>query len=1662
MTYQTVVKKLFKLVALCFVLLLILVISLLLFIRSPWGQSLIVNKATDYVSNKTNTTVDIQRLFITFDGNLYIEKLYLDDEKGDTLIYAHSIEASVEFMPLISSEYINVDFLEWDGLKANVIREENSEEFNFNFLIDAFASPNSVSDTSSSPTPIENRDSEPLNFSIGTIHLSNFSIHYNDHFLGLNSKLVLDDLFFKANKVDIEQLKFEVEELKIKGTQLSYLQTKAFAESEESTDSILPHFIVKHLSLDSVQVDYQSKVDQLSSKAVIQHFSLDSTDLNLNDQTLKLNEVLLDNSSFRVIAMAENNSEKDSVNNETAIEWPDWNVQLNRALFSQNSIEFRTSMKQDVNNQFNYDHLDLSGLDLDLANVSLQKDELSANLQSFSFKERSNFKLQDLAFQLNVTPKNVRLNNFKILTPNNRLEGKVILQYISLNDLVNQNLTNFSVDFPSLSLNAKDAFYFAPELQEDTLLMAFTKHSLVANFKASGTSQDLQVDKLVANWGPLTRLNLTATLKHYNNEEKLQFRFNDFRFSSSKKDLLVFVQEEDLGIRIPKSILISGNASGNTKDLTANASLKIPEGELSVKGNFLNQRELRFKGVLTAKELAVGKLLQNSNLGLVSLSLDLEGQGKNMDSLKAKFNTNIKKLELFQYDYSDLELSGNLNNNQGEIEANFKDYNLNAKVNSSFTLDSLESKVKLEMNLIGADLNALGWSEKNIKTAFDLDALFEGNGNDFTFNTTLTNDVTVFDQKPYSLGTVNIDATNSKDRSAFKVVNDFFNINFNSNSSYDKVVAAFESQLDYYFSKKDSLSSSDSVKLNLNLTLKEAPVITEVIAPELTYDSVQLDLNFNQANHFLQANLFAPQLSYQGSSMDKIDFVASSNEESLAFDFRFEELNAAPIKIPRTELKGELKDQIAFVDFKISNEIEKLMHVKSELKLSNDTISYHINPDSLLLNRKDWTILEGNRIQFSDLGIIADNFNLSRNGQNLKIDSRKQDGKDIFELLFNDFKLSTFTNFLNTEDSIASGIVNGDLVFENPLEEMGIISNLTVSKLKVMKIPLGTLEFNSVSQKNEEYKLDLSLIGNAIDLTLNGDYIAKKTEGLLDFSLDLKRLELKEFEKLTSDYLTDLQGSIAAQIKLNGTTQTPNYRGNVDFKSTSFIVNTLNAPFKLPDEGITFDKSKIILNDFLIQDSQNNAFHLDGNIFTADPLNPSFNLTLKANEFQVLNSTVEDNEEFYGKVNFNTDLTIKGDLIVPIIRGNLAINDNSNFTYVVPEDELDLVERDGVIVFVNKKNPDAILTRVEENESGSATITGFDLSTNLKVGKEVDFNIVIDQRSGDNLKIKGNGDFKLGLEPNGRTNFSGKYEVSDGYYEASLYNIVNRRFEIAKGSNIIWRGNPLDADMDIRAIYEVETQASSLMASKTSGQGIAIENDFRKKLPFLVYLNFDGELLKPEISFTLDMPEASQGELGGQVYSRVKQLNTQESELHKQVFSLLVLNQFFPTTSNDGSSGGSADLARGNVNKVLEDQLNNFSDKYLGKAGVELDFGVDSYTDNQGSSAQTKTQLDLNAQKKLFNDQLIVSVGSGVSIEENSGNNQATTPVVGNISLEYIFSEDGTWRIKGFRKNEFESVIEGQLIVTGVSLIYQKEFNKFRELVEQIQKQNESEKKKSP
>ena len=235
------------------------------------------------------------------------------------------------------------------------------------------------------------------------------------------------------------------------------------------------------------------------------------------------------------------------------------------------------------------------------------------------------------------------------------------------------------------------------------------------------------------------------------------------------------------------------------------------------------------------------------------------------------------------------------------------------------------------------------------------------------------------------------------------------------------------------------------------------------------------------------------------------------------------------------------------------------------------------------------------------------------------------------------------------------------------------------------------------------------------------------------------------------------------------------------------------------------------------------------------------------------------------------------------------------------------------------------------------------------------------------------------------------------------------------------------------------------MAIRTSAEGSGLENTYQERLPFQVFINVDGVLLKPEISFNLEMPEADRSALGGAVYTEVQQLNSQEEELNKQVFSLLVLNRFFPSSGSDGSSGGPASIALDNVNKVLSGQLNNYSDKLFGNTGIDVGFDLNSNTGNPSNGGQTQTQLGITAKKQLFNDRLIVQVGSEVDVAGGQSSSEGS-PIIGNVSVEYLLTQDKRLRLQGFSKNEYEGLIDGQVTVSGIALIFTREFNRFKEL----------------
>jgi hypothetical protein len=61
------------------------------------------------------------------------------------------------------------------------------------------------------------------------------------------------------------------------------------------------------------------------------------------------------------------------------------------------------------------------------------------------------------------------------------------------------------------------------------------------------------------------------------------------------------------------------------------------------------------------------------------------------------------------------------------------------------------------------------------------------------------------------------------------------------------------------------------------------------------------------------------------------------------------------------------------------------------------------------------------------------------------------------------------------------------------------------------------------------------------------------------------------------------------------------------------------------------------------------------------------------------------------------------------------------------------------------------------------------------------------------------------------------------------------------------------------------------------------------------------------------------------------------------------------------------------------------------------------------------------------------------------------------VDIEYKITKDGRYRLKGFRHNQYEGVIEGQLVETGAGIIYVRDFNNWRKKTTKSSKGNSKE-----
>jgi hypothetical protein len=752
-----------------------------------------------------------------------------------------------------------------------------------------------------------------------------------------------------------------------------------------------------------------------------------------------------------------------------------------------------------------------------------------------------------------------------------------------------------------------------------------------------------------------------------------------------------------------------------------------------------------------------------------------------------------------------------------------------------------------------------------------------------------------------------------------------------------------------------------------------------------------------------------------------------------------------------------MKDSILYANVSSLDGNKRKILVNSEITKNNKNYRFTIDPKNFYIANYQWTIDKDNFIEFGDQGFRIHRFFINHNDSKLNIASANDKFNDDLNIGINNFKLEELSQIIEKDTSLVKGEVNGNVLLKRVAQSYGLISDIAIDNLVVRQVPIGNLTLKAENPTGSRFDIDLGIKGQDNDVVVSGNYVTENNVSSFNIQTDIQSLSMKTVEAFSMGQITEAEGRLTGNFLLQGTTDAPQITGNLGFKDVFMKPAYLNNRLEIKDETIELRNDGIYFNTFTMADAAKHTAVIDGAVKMKQFSDFVFALEVNSTDFQLFNTSAKDNKNFYGRMIIDSKINIDGPMSLPRINARVKMKKGSNFTFAVPEDQVTADKGEDVVEFISREEINPILTKGEEEAKQTTGMKGFDLASIIEIDKEATLRLLMDPASSDSLVVRGEAALSFNMDPSGKMSLTGNYDLSEGSYLVSFESVIKRKFDIAAGSSITWNGDPMDANISIDAIYTVRTSPADLIASQgqsTASGATPNEND-NKRYPFEVLLKLRGAIMKPEISFEIQLPTDEKGKAGSEVVNKLAMLNEDESALNKQVFALLVLGRFVQEDPFETSSGGgTSTLVRSTVSKFLSAQLNQLSSKML--PGTEIKFDIQSYDEGSGAKgSQGRTDVEFGVKQQLFNERMSVEIGGSVNVEGEGRPAGTPSNISGDVTVEYKLTKDGRFRAKAFRLNQYEA-LEGQIIETGVGAVYVRDFNKWSKFFKPQRNRSES------
>ncbi len=1299
----------------------------------------------------------------------------------------------------------------------------------------------------------------------------------------------------------------------------------------------------------------------------------------------------------------------------------------------------------------NFSDILLTGLDADIRRFQKTGDTISFYLNKLSFTDQSGFYMRDMTGEVSLSPRFMQLRETVFEGPGTRIDAEILrFDFNSYQEFAKGEYGHkVGMDFliTDADVSFSDLSYIIPQFQDwkESFRLSGQIRGKVDNLK--GRNLSLRYNSYAAFTGDFDMIGLPDFRETF-----MFFDIQSLDLDINNLDSLEIPGKSGEKITISETlsqlgaISYTGNFTGFIDDFVSygrfNTDLGRIASDISIKPD--TSEIIRFNGEVETEGFDLGSLLPLKELvGQLSMQAIANGFFTRDGEIYANMDGSISSLHFNDYDYQNINLSGELSKNTFDGSFNVEDPNLRMQFFGRIDFSDSVPEFNFTTEIDRARLYPLNisYTDPDYTLSCLVEANFRGrNLDEYDGKITLLNSLYQKSDKQIQIYDFVLESLHSGDTNKLLLSSNLIDAEISGFYNFVDIFSSATSVLSHHFPEYScewnippAPDNPDDNHFTYWVHFKNTYPITDFFVPDLEIAQNSLISGiFAPAKYLLEMEGEFPFLRFKDNTWEDLELALKSNDSLMTLNAESSVyhngtlFNTQGIHFDAVAMNDSMEFALNWLNesFKINTgNVSGYTKFISSYEAEKTGFLISLNSSNVTINDTTWHIHPGTiRIDSSFIEITGIQF--QHDQQYLLLDGIiSERPEDKLLVRFQQFDLNHLNQLSMQNNIMLAGIMEGtgniSNLYTNPL----FLSDITISDLSINEELLGQTSL-AATWINSEKKIHIdlaSLRGRLKTIGITGDYYPGSRE--VDFSIELDKLRMNVFKPYLEKWVSDVNGIASGSLSLKGYLHQPEFNGEIDLQKSSFRIDYLQTVYSFSDKVQIID-NQLGFSNIRIFDEQGNLALLNGTINNTYLRDFIINLQIEAQNFYFLNTREKDNSIFYGTAIASGHININGP--ADDLRLNITATTERNTQLFIPlYKEGDISENN----FITFDNSSQLVAETNRSDKYEVRLSGVNMIFDLEVTPDAEVQIIFDPQVGDILTGNGRGSVSLEINDRGDFEMFGDYTFTGGDYLFTLQNIINKKLKIQQGGTISWNGDPMNAIIDMQAIYS--TKASPYVLVPSGPEYL------KKRLPVDCHLIMTGNLMNPNIRFNLELPTAEE-----ETRNYVRNAINTDEELTKQFLSLLVMNNFSSAQSGTASAitGSSAGMAGVTTSELLSNQLSN----WLSQISSDFDIGVNYRPGDEISTDQVEVALST----QILDDRVTIHTNVDVSGagEQGTSTSANTSNIAGEFDVDVKLTDDGKLRVKAFNHSNDDQLYKTSPYTQGVGLVYGEDFNSFREL----------------